>query len=205
MRALSQLKTRQMYQRSISHLSVKGSYMMSKIEQHASQPGGSRESNLCRDIKYRGHLFSSPSASHHFSLIPPLSFPYSSPVLSFLFPSPLPSSPSLFPLHILSTPHTPRPAETTPSNQIDSHDLSEIGNCNVIPRIVQKDSVRDIVQWVSRCLDHTTALKVYPSVPSSLHQGVKTKLKTITDALPPDLQMRLCGVVADSSSPDLQP
>eukprot|EP00731_Ephydatia_muelleri_P000715 Em0001g715a len=42
----------------------------------------------------------------------------------------------------------------------------------------------------------TTALKVYPSVPSSLHQGVKTKLKTITDALPPDLQMRLCGVVA---------
>ena len=35
-----------------------------------------------------------------------------------------------------------------------------------------------------------------PSVPSSLHQGVKTKLKTITDALPPDLQMRLCGVVA---------
>ena len=35
-----------------------------------------------------------------------------------------------------------------------------------------------------------------PSVPSSLHQGVKNKLKTITDSLPPDLQMRLCGVVA---------
>eukprot|EP00731_Ephydatia_muelleri_P000736 Em0001g736a len=29
-----------------------------------------------------------------------------------------------------------RPAETTPSNQIDSHDLSEIGNCNVIPRAI---------------------------------------------------------------------
>ena len=38
-------------------------------------------------------------------------------------------------------------------------------------------------------LPQTTALKVYPSVHSSLHQGVKTKLKTITDALPPDLQM----------------